>query len=82
MDRPPQPAASQTPKARSPSVGERLDAFDVVQARLEAAISRLEDRMAAESRGLRPERGLRIVVGLLGVLSLASLLLGLRSLLS
>jgi hypothetical protein len=65
-----------------PSVGERLDGFDVVQARLEAAISRLEDRMAAESRGLRPERGLRIVVGLLGVLSLASLLLGLRSLLS
>jgi hypothetical protein len=65
-----------------PSVGERLDAFDVVQARLEAAISRLEDRMAAEPRGLRPERGLRIVVGLLGVLSLASLLLGLRSLLS
>ncbi len=65
-----------------PSVIERLDAFDVVQARLEAAISRLEDRLPAESGGRGPERGLRVVVGLLGILSVVSLLLGLRSLLS
>jgi hypothetical protein len=65
-----------------PSVAERLDAFDIVQARLEAAISRLEDRLIVESRGPRSERGLRIVVGLLGLLSVVSLLLGLRSLLS
>ena len=65
-----------------PSVVARLDAFDVVQARLEAAISRLEDRLSPEAGGIRPERGLRIVVSLLGVLSVVSLLLGLRSLLS
>ena len=65
-----------------PSVIERLEAFDVVQARLEAAISRLEDRLPAESGGRGPERGLRVVVGLLGTLSVVSLLLGLHSLLS
>ena len=65
-----------------PGLIERLDAFDIVQARLEAAISRLEDRLPADAGRLGPERGLRVTVGLLGLLSVVSLLLGLRSLLS
>ena len=44
--------------------------------------TRREDRLPPEPGSRRPERGLRLVVGLLGVLSIVSLLLGLRSLLS
>ena len=65
-----------------PSLIERLDAFDAVQVRLEAAISRLENRLSAELGSRHSERGLRVAVGLLGVLSVVSMLLGLRSLLS
>lgn len=64
-----------------PGVVERLDALDVVQVRLEAAITCLEARLPAESGGYRTEGGLRVVVGLLAVLSVTSLLLGLRSVL-